>query len=323
MIITRTPLRISFLGGNTDFRKYYRKYGGLVVTTSIDKYVYCIVKRRFDELIVINYSIKEIVKNVNQLKHELVREAMKLVGVDKGIEISFMADVPAQGTGLGSSSAVTIGVLNALHTYVGENVDSSQLAVEAIKIELDILKKPIGVQDQYIIAYGGLRAIALKTNDGVSNKKIVLNDGLRNELSDSLMLFYTGITRHTDEILATINISKNRKLLDQNKLLARKGFKALEKGDLNKFGRLLNQYWEIKKRLSSRISNKKIELMYRKAMDAGSLGGKIVGAGGGGFLLVLVAVEKKKAVKNALRSYKELPFSLSESGSVVIFNSYK
>src|SRR3990167_4837248 len=153
MIITATPLRISLLGGNTDFPKYFKKYGGAVLTATIDKYVYCIVKERFDDLIYINYSIKEKVSKVEDIKHDLVREAMKLVGVDKGIEITFLSDIPSEGSGLGSSSTVTVGVLNALHQFKGESVPARQLAEEACKIEVDILKKPIGYQDQYAVAF--------------------------------------------------------------------------------------------------------------------------------------------------------------------------
>ena len=323
MIITRTPLRLSLLGGNTDFREYYLKYGGFVLSTSIDKYVYCIVKKRFDDLIVVNYTRKEVVKKVSQIKHELVREAMKLTGVSKGIEISFLADIPGRGTGLGSSSAVTIGVLNALHTYMGESVNSRELAEEAIKIELDILKKPIGVQDQFIIAYGGLRYFDLKSGGLIVNKKLNLTDNLREEFENSLMLFYSGITRKSDEILSSVDFSKNKKLLDQNKKLAHLGVRTLERGDLESFGKLLDRYWQLKKTLSDKISNGSIENMYRLAMAAGASGCKVVGAGGGGFLLVMSSPLMKKSIKNALKGFKEMPFSFSDSPSMVIFNSYK
>jgi len=188
MIITQTPLRLSFLGGNTDFRDYYLNYGGLVLTTTIDKYIYCIVKERFDDLIIVNYTIKETVENVDELKHELVREALKLLKITKGIEISFLADIPTQGTGLGSSSAVTIGVLNALHAYLGENVSSWQLAEEAINIELDILEKPIGVQDQHAIALGGLRAIEFSPSGQVAGHKVIIPESVREDFNNSLML---------------------------------------------------------------------------------------------------------------------------------------
>src|SRR3972149_4343845 len=175
MIVSQTPLRLSLLGGNTDFREYFLNYGGLVLATTIDKYIYCTVVKRFDDLIIVNYSDKEIVEKVDDLKHELVREALKLLGITKGLEITFLADIPTQGTGLGSSSAVTIGVLNALHTYLGENVNSQQLAEEAIKIELDILGKPIGILDQHIAVMGGLRGIEFTTGGEVIGAKIIMD----------------------------------------------------------------------------------------------------------------------------------------------------
>lgn len=323
MIITRTPLRLSLLGGNTDFREYFFKFGGLVLSTTIDKYIYCIVKERFDDLIVVNYTVRERVKKVSQLKHELVREALKLLGISKGIEISFLGDIPAQGTGLGSSSAVTIGVLNALRTYLGESVSLNELAEEAIKIELDILKKPIGVQDQYVIAAGGLRLIELAPGGLANNQKLALPESAREDLNNSLMLFYTGITRKSDDVLASIKISDNIALLDQNKILAAEGAKALLSGNLKRFGQLLDAYWELKKTLSKKISNSQIDKMYKLAKKAGVIGGKVVGAGGGGFLLVMLPAGKRAVVRKALKDYKELPFRFTEVGSVVVFNTEK
>src|SRR3990167_1030383 len=208
MIITKTSLRLSLLGGNTDFPKYFRKYGGACLTTTIDKFIYCIVKKRFDDLIYINYSVKEKVEKVEDIKHDLVREAMKLVGVKEGIEITFLSDIPSEGSGLGSSSAVVIGVLNALHNFMGESVTSRQLAQEACKIEVDILKKPIGYQDQYAIAFGGCNLIEY-------GKEITLRPFELNK--ECLLLFYTGITRKTTDVLSSLKLDK--KILDKNKEL--------------------------------------------------------------------------------------------------------
>lgn len=320
MIITQTPLRISLLGGNTDFREYYLNYGGLVLSTTIDKYIYCIVKERFDDLIIVNYSIKETVENIDDLKHDLVREALKLVGVTKGIEISFLADIPTQGTGLGSSSAVTIGVLNALHTYLGQNISSKQLAEEAIKIELDILEKPIGVQDQHAIALGGLRAIELNPSTEIFGYKVEVTESIKEDLNNSLMLFYTGITRKADDVLSAFDVEKSKPLLDQNKMFASDGIVALLKGDLRRFGKLLDTYWELKKQLSDKVTNKEIDEMYKKAKKAGAIGGKVIGAGGGGFLLVMFPANRRAKVRKALKDYKELPFRFSDEGSRVVFN---
>ena len=311
MIITQTPLRISFLGGNTDFPAYYKKYGGAVLTTAIDKYVYCIVKERFDDEIRVTWSIKEIVTDVNKIKHELVREAMKLMGITKGIEIIFLSDIPSEGSGLGSSSSVTVGVLNALHQYKGEQVTARQLAEEACHIEIDILKKPIGVQDQYIAAFGGLNLIEF-------GKKIVVKPRSSRHIEDYLMLFYTGKTRQSQKILSVMKL--NKKILDRNKELAQMG--ALDLLDYELFGEELDEYWELKKKLNGEVTNGVIDIMYAKAKEAGAIGGKIAGAGGGGFLLLVVPQEKKKMVRNVLK-LRELPFGLAKDGSKVIFNIRK
>lgn len=319
MIITQTPLRVSFLGGNTDFPEYFVENGGLVLTTTIDKYIYCIVKERFDDLIIVNYTIKEVVEKVEDLKHELVREALKLSGITKGIEISFLADIPTQGTGLGSSSSVVVGLLNALHTYSGENVSSEQLAQEAVKIEREILKKPIGVQDQYAVVYGGLRELEFTPQGKVFARKL---DMVEEDFNNSLMLFYTGTARKSEEILSSFSIhsATTEKLLDQNKELAQEGITTLLNGDLKRFGELLDRYWTIKKQLSDKISSPEIDKMYELAKEAGAIGGKIIGAGGGGFLLVMFPANKRVAIKEALKDYKELPFRFSNTGSRIILN---
>jgi D-glycero-alpha-D-manno-heptose-7-phosphate kinase len=320
MIISQTPLRLSFLGGNTDFASYYTKYGGFVLTTAIDKYVYCIVKERFDDLIRVKYSIQESVEKVDDLKHELVREAMKMLGVKKGIEIAFLSDIPGEGSGLGSSSSVTVGVLNALHNYIGAPVSPMKLAEEAVKIEVGILKKPIGVQDQYITALGGLRWMEFMKDGAVKSRRVHISEDLRRELDSSLMLFYTGITRSSSKILSSLDLKGHQELLHKNKSLAIKGVKALNNGQIEGLGNLLDTYWQLKKQLSNQISNPEIDKMYDDAMKAGAFGGKIAGAGGGGFLLLVVPFEKRKAVKEALKNYKELPVRLECDGSKVIFN---
>lgn len=321
MIITQTPLRVSFLGGNTDFPEYYKKYGGLVLTSTIDKYVYCIVKERFDDLIIVNYTIKETVKKVDDLKHDLVREALKLLKIGKGIEITFLADIPTAGTGLGSSSSVTVGLLNALHTYLGDSAGSIQLALEAIRIEMDILKKPIGVQDQCAVALGGLRHLGFK--EQIGTQKLEISDLVREDFNNSLMLFYTNMTRKSEDILSTFDFKKNKKLLDESKDLATEGVKALNEGNLNKFGKLLDSYWQSKKKLSAKISNGRIDKMYASAKKAGAIGGKVLGAGGGGFLLVMFPANKRNAIRQALKDYRELPFRFEDGGSKVIFNIKK
>jgi len=307
MVITRTPLRISLLGGNTDFPKYFLKHGGVVLTTTIDKYVYCIITKRFDDLIYINYSIKEKVTKVADIKHPLVREAMRLVGVHKGIEITFLSDIPSEGSGLGSSSAVTVGVLNALHQYKGESVTQRQLAEEACRIEVDILKKPIGYQDQYAVAFGGFNLIEF-------GKEITLKPLDPEELSDFLMLLYTGKTRKADKILSKMKL--NVDILDKIKGEVYQKLDHIT--DPVILGDLLDRYWAFKRILNKHVTNKQIDDMYMKTLKVGALGGKIVGAGGGGFLLVAVLPENKQDIRGL--GYRELPFNFSRFGSQVIFS---
>lgn len=320
MIISQTPLRISFLGGNTDYREYYFNYGGLCLDTTIDKYIYCIVKKRFDDFIYVNYSEKEVVSKVDDIEHDLVREALKLTGIEKGIEISFMADIPTQGSGLGSSSSVLVGVLNSLHSYLGHSIESKRLAEEAIKIELDILGKPIGVQDQHIAVMGGLRLIEFNPGGDVSGKRIEIDESVKEDFNNSLMLFHTGISRKADEILSKFDVSQNKSNLDEKKDLARFGMECLLKGDLKRFGGLLNMGWSKKKQLSDNKSNRKIDVMRDTAMKAGAFGSKIIGAGGGGFLLVMFPANKRAKIREALKDYQEMPFRFSGYGSRVIIN---
>lgn len=311
MIISKTPLRISLLGGNTDFPKYFKKNGGLCITTTIDKYVYCILKKRFDKEIWINYSEKEKVIKVDDIKHDLVRESMKLVGVTEGVEITFLSDIPSQGSGLGSSSAITIGLLNVLHHYKNESPSQIQLAEECCKIERNILKNPIGMQDQFAIAVGGSNVIKFFDNN-VKIFKLDIN------FEKNMMLFYTGKTRNANKILSQMKLDK--KLLDNIKLLAQLGVIASD--DFYAFSTLLNSYWRIKKKLNKAVSDSFIDKMYEKAIKLGATGGKIIGAGGGGFLLLLVPMEKKEYVKRNMEisGFKELPFRLSNYGSEIIFN---
>jgi D-glycero-alpha-D-manno-heptose-7-phosphate kinase len=321
MIIVQTPLRISFLGGGTDFPSFYEEDGGNVLTSAIDKYIYVIIKQRFDDKIRIGYTRTEIVDSVDDIQHELIREAMRLTGIKKGVEVTTMGDIPA-GSGLASSSAVTVGALHAMYTYLGESVSAAQLAREACQIEIDILKKPIGIQDQYICALGGMRFIEFHPDGQVSNEHITLDSRLKNRLNESLLLFYTGMTRSADTILGEqkINIKNTRDLLNQLKYMACIAREELASGNLDVIGELLHQNWILKKRLASQITNPTIDAIYDAALKAGAIGGKITGAGGGGFFLIYCPYEKREAVRDALSGLVEVPFSLEQDGSKVIFN---
>ena len=322
MIITQTPLRISFLGGGTDLEEFYKNEDGFVISTAIDKYIFVIINERFDDLIYVNYSKKEIVSSVDQLQHELVREAMLMAGVDKGVEITMLADIPSEGSGLGSSSSLIVGLLNALYIYKGEQVSAERLAREACEIEINKCSKPIGKQDQYIAAYGGLCSIRFKTNEDVVVNKVPITDRARLLFGSELMLFFTGITRKSSEILTEQKSNTGSKFEELKKIksLAESAGDLITDGKFESIGSSLNENWIAKKKLASKIANPEIDEMYQKAIDAGAIGGKISGAGGGGFLLLYCKSENQNNVREALSNYKEMPFFLEKDGSKVIFN---
>ena len=322
MIITQTPLRISFLGGGTDLEEFYKNEDGFVISTAIDKYIFVIINERFDDLIYVNYSKKEIVSSVDQLQHELVREAMLMAGVDKGVEITMLADIPSEGSGLGSSSSLIVGLLNALYIYKGEQVSAERLAREACEIEINKCSKPIGKQDQYIAAYGGLCSIRFKTNEDVVVNKVPITDRARLLFGSELMLFFTGITRKSSEILTEQKSNTGSKFEELKKIksLAESAGGLITDGKFESIGSSLNENWIAKKKLASKIANPEIDEMYQKAIDAGAIGGKISGAGGGGFLLLYCKSENQNNVREALSNYKEMPFFLEKDGSKVIFN---
>ena len=322
MIITQTPLRVSFLGGGTDFREYYRENEGFVVSSAIDKYIFVIVKERFDDMIYVNSSKKEVVDSIDKIEHDLVREAMRMTGVKSGIEITMLADIPSEGSGLGSSSSLIVGLLNAFYTYKGIQVTNEQLAREASEIEIERCGKPIGKQDQYIAAFGGLSAIKFNKDESVDVERIAIDEGLRRKFGSNFLLFFTGITRKSAEILTEQKANTKSKFaeLDKIKGLAAEAKKYIDREHFEEIGYLLNKNWNIKKGLSSNITNPEIEEMYESAMTAGALGGKIAGAGGGGFLLLYVNRELQNNVRRALSKYKEMPFLLEADGSKVIFN---
>ena len=325
MIITQTPLRISLLGGNTDFSEFFLEHGGAVLTTAIDKYIYCIVTSRLDNDIYVNWSKKEIVSSVDEIEHDLVREALKKTGITGGVEITFLSDIPAKtsgGSGLGSSSSVAVGVLNALYHYIGHVPTAAQLAQEAVEIEVKLLKKPIGIQDQYVAAYGGFRFFEFQKSGEVPQEKLPLSNSALDDIDNSLMLFYTHRMRNSTDILTSVkkNISKKTKILINIKKLAYTGYKAVLSGDITKMGQLLDKYWQLKKTVSNNISDKQIDHMYTLAKKAGAKGGKIIGAGGGGFMLLMVPSNKRQSVRKALSNFLEMPFHLERDGSKVIFN---
>jgi D-glycero-alpha-D-manno-heptose-7-phosphate kinase len=322
MIITQTPLRISLAGGGTDLRSFYAHDVGSVVSSAIDKYIYVIVKERFDRKIYVNYSRREIVDHVDEIRHDLVREAMRMTGIGEGIEITTLADIPSEGTGLGSSSSVTVGLLNAFHTYRGVLRTREELAREACEIEIDRVGKPIGKQDQYIAAYGGLRMFRFLSDESVETEEICIPEEAKRRLSSRLLLFFSHQTRKSESILE----EQRRKTpgmmepLTRMAKLAERARSSLADGAIEDVGPILHEGWELKRSLVDTISNREIDGMYEAARRAGAGGGKLCGAGGGGFLFLYCDLEYQESVRTALKGYRELQFALARDGTRVIFN---
>jgi D-glycero-alpha-D-manno-heptose-7-phosphate kinase len=325
MIITQTPLRIGLLGGGTDLPSYYRQHGGRVVNCALDKYIYVVVKERFDDDIYVNYSKKEIVSRVGDLEHELVREAMLATGVSSGVEITTLADIPSSGSGLGSSSAVTVGLLQALFAYRGQQVTARELAETACEIEIERCGKPIGKQDQYITAYGGIRDIRFGPGDEVIVDEINLTADERRRLQEQLMMFYTGITRSSTAILSeqNANVEMRQAELDLLRDLATFAADRLRSGDIEAIGGAIRESWEVKRKLASGVSSGIIDVAVGKALAAGASGVKLSGAGGGGFLLVICPVERQREVRASLVGMREFPIRLDRLGSRVMFNAQR
>ncbi len=322
MIITQTPLRVGLVGGGTDLPDYYREHGGRVLNAAIDKYVYVVVKQRFDDEIYVNYSTKEIVSRVEDLQHELVREALHMTGVRGGVEITTLADIPSAGSGLGSSSAVTVGLLHALFTYQGRQLTADELADRACGIEIDRCRKPIGKQDQYAAAYGGICDLEFGPGDRVTVNRLALSADRRRQVQDELLLFYTGTTRQANDILGEqrANIANRLPQLAQLRDLARQAADGLRDGDVDALGVALNKSWAAKRELASGVSTSAIEEAVDAAVGAGASGAKVTGAGGGGFLLVVCPLERQRSVREALSHMRELPIKIDPYGSRVIFN---
>lgn len=325
MIISRTPLRASFFGGGSDFQDYYKNGYGSVLSTTIDKYIYMTVNKKFDDLIRVSYSKTELVDSVDKVEHNIIREALKIAEIDKGIDIVYMGDVPlgSAGIGLASSSALAVGILNALFAYKGEHVSAEFLAQKACQIEIEILKNPIGKQDQYAVAYGGFNNYRFNLDGNVFVNPLVCKKETKYQLNKNLLLFYTGITRVSSSIL----LEQKKKIVDTSRYidklvnLTEIAQKELIKNNLSIFGELLHEGWLIKKELASGISNAQIDKYYELARRAGALGGKILGAGGGGFLLLYVNEEKQSVVRQALGELREIPFEFEPQGSKIIYVS--
>ncbi len=322
MIIVQTPLRISLFGGGTDFPSFFREEGGCVLSSAIDKYIFVAIKERFDTKLRIGYTQTEMVDEIGQIHHDLIRESLRLTGIEGGVEVTTMGDIPSEGSGLGSSSTVTVGALHAMYAYRGEIVSAERLAREACRIEIEILNKPIGIQDQYIAAFGGIRFFEFLPNGEVRSEKLKILPEAQRMLNNNLLLFFTGVSRSSSSILGeqTNNIRHRAAELRELKHMAREAKSEIERGNIDTLGVRMHQSWELKKRLAGGISNERLNEIYERARRAGAVGGKITGAGGGGFLLLYVPHECQSSVRAALNGLQELPFRLEADGTKVIFN---
>lgn len=326
MIISRTPLRISFVGGGSDIQSYYKYKGGAVVSTAINKYIYITVNKKFDNRIRVSYSKTENVNQADQIQHPLIRECLKLVGIERGIEVTSMSDIPSEGTGLGSSSSYTVGLLNALYAYKGKYIPAEKLAQDACRIEIEILGDPIGKQDQYIAAYGGLQFIQFFSDGNVDVSPVICSPEIKKRLESQLLLLYTGLTRSSNKILGkqSKNMKKNvqkRDVMERMVNLAYKMQKMLNNNSLKDFGELLDENWLLKRKMAEGVSSEAIDKWYSTAKKNGAEGGKILGAGGGGFLLLYTKKKNRAKILHSLKDLELHDFRFEPQGSKIIFVS--
>jgi D-glycero-alpha-D-manno-heptose-7-phosphate kinase len=323
MIISRAPLRMSFVGGGSDLPSFYRKHGGAVLSTAIDKYVYVSVNRKFDSGIRLAYSRVEEVERLDQIEHPLLRATFELLGADGGVEVTTTADIPSRGTGLGSSSSFTVGLIHAMEAYLGRHASAPDLAERACHIEIDLCGEPIGKQDQYAAAFGGFNVIEFHPDDSVAVVPVIMPHERRALLEERTLVFYTGITRSASAIL-----------LEQNRSVATEADKqatmkrmvelvpiardALIGGDLDGFGGILHENWMLKRTLAGGISSGFIDDAYEAAMKAGAIGGKLLGAGAGGFMMFYAPVERHAEIEKAV-GLRRCTFRFDPLGSRILF----
>ena len=327
MIISKTPFRMSFVGGGSDLKSFYKDNTGAVISTSIDKYMYLSMHKHFQpSTSLLKYSKTESVSSIDEIEHDIIREVFRYFNI-RNVDFNSAADIPA-GTGMGSSSAFTCGLINLCTNYLGQKLPNYELAKLACKIEIDILKEPIGKQDQYGCAFGGLKLIQFNSDETVEIRPILLTNSKLKELQSNLILFYTDTTRKASSILAeqTMNTKVSQKVRDNLKYMssmANQLYVDLIKENIDLMGDYLNEAWQRKKSLANKISNSEIDFMYETAIKNGAKGGKLLGAGGGGFLLFYVPKEKHDKVRKSLKNYRELPFNFDYDGAKIIFNDKK
>jgi D-glycero-alpha-D-manno-heptose-7-phosphate kinase len=326
MILSKTPLRMSFVGGGSDMEAYYKRNEGAVISTSIDKYMYITVSKKFSGDIRLSYSKTEQVDNVNEISHPLVRESLSFLKINAGVEITSTADIPSQGSGLGSSSSYTVGLLNALHTLQKKTISKMDLAEIACHIEIERCKEPIGKQDQYAAAVGGLNFIKFKNDGAVIVENIECSDSTRNTFEESILIFYTGRTRKASHLLAkqrdNLEDKSKRLMMDNMVRMAYQMKNYLEKDNVDSIGNLLHENWLLKKEITKGISNSQIDEWYMRAIKAGASGGKLLGAGNGGFLMFMADPNDHMNIIKSLSDLRNIQFSFDQSGSTIVYNDH-
>lgn len=324
MILSKTPFRISFFGGGSDLSSFYNQSPGFVVSAAINKYIYISLNKKFDDSIRVSYSITENVNNISELKHDIVKNALKYYGVESGVELASISDLPSNGTGMGASSAFAVGLINALHNYKNPEkyLPANKLAELACEIEIDLCKKPIGKQDQYACAYGGINTHTFE-NDSVTSKRLQLGLDTIQYLEDNFILLYTSIARSANDILK----DQSQKMIDNNKSfenmklmvkLAHQFHADLVKNDFSSLGEMLDYSWQLKKEVSNGISNPELDELYNDAKRCGAKGGKVLGAGGGGFMLLYADPKTKEKIKEKFYQYKPFNFKFDFGGPKIL-----
>jgi D-glycero-alpha-D-manno-heptose-7-phosphate kinase len=323
MIVSKTPLRMSFVGGGSDLPAFYREEMGAVLSTSIDKHMYICVNKKFDGRIRISYTRTEEVDTPKQVEHPLVREALALAGIDGGIEIASMADIPSKGSGLGSSSTYTVGLLNALFAYKNQYVSKGTLARLACEVEIDRCGEPIGKQDQYAAAYGGLNLIRFHPDESVSVDPVVCQPQTLAQLEASMLVFFSGRTRSASKVLArqseALRGTDRRALMRRMVQLAFELKQELESCQLGNFGSILDENWRLKTQLASGISDPQIDGWYSTGLANGATGGKLLGAGNGGFLMFVAPPERHRQITHALSDLTPVRFQFDRNGAQIVF----
>jgi D-glycero-alpha-D-manno-heptose-7-phosphate kinase len=324
MIVSRAPLRMSFVGGGSDLPSYYRQKGGAVLSTSVDKYMYVTVNKKFDSDIRLSYSVTENESSAQQIKHPIVRNILNFLGIEGGIEITSISDIPSHGSGLGSSSSYAVALLHALYAYQGKSISKEELGRLSSHIEIDLCGENIGKQDQYAASFGGLNLIEFNEDDSVVVSPIICKPETILRMEESILVFYTGRTRSASSIIN--DLSENMKLPRKRALMSDMVSMAyymrdlLENDDVDLVGKLLDKNWQLKRQMTLGISDAQIDDWYKKGILAGATGGKLLGAGNGGFIMFFAPKEKHINIMKAMKDLKCVPFSFESGGSKIVFS---